>query len=73
MVIEHLRKILVSLGGPLNEREFKVQLADVILKRRFTVDDYESLVDLDFETSDEVSADLMLLCEVMYPDQPVVA
>lgn len=41
--------------------------------RRFAVDDYESLVDLDFKTSDEVSADLMLLWELIYPDQPVVA
>lgn len=55
----------------MNEGEFKVQLADAILNRRFTEDDYESLTDLDFETSDEVSADLMLLWDLMYPDQPV--
>ena len=62
-----------STGVALNESEFKAQLADAILNRRFTVDDYESLIDLDFETSDEVRADLMLSWELMFPDQPVVA
>jgi len=70
-VADDLRKILASDGGPLNESEFKAQLADAILNRRFTVDDYEKLVDLDFETNDQVSADLMLLWDQMYPLQPV--
>lgn len=70
-VANDLRKVLASPGGPLNEGEFKAQLADAILNRRFTTDDYESLTDLDFETSDEVAADLMLLWELMYPDQSV--
>jgi len=71
-VADDFRKVLASPGSPLNESEFKAQLADAILNRRFTADDYESLIDLDFETSEEVSADLMLLWELMYPDQPVV-
>lgn len=66
-----LRKVLASPRGSLNEDEFKIQLADAILNRRFSPDDYESLTDLDFETSDEVSADLMLLWEQMYPGQRV--
>lgn len=70
-VANDLRKVLASPGGPLNEGEFKAQLADAILNRRFTTDDYESLTDLDFEISDEVAADLMLLWELMYPDQSV--
>lgn len=70
-VADDLRRILASDGGPLNESEFKAQLADAILNRRFTADDYENLIELDFETNDEVSADLMLLWELMYPHQPV--
>ncbi|MGJ7558831.1 hypothetical protein ACSFBI_33165 [Variovorax sp. RB3P1] len=70
-VADDLRKVLASPTSPMNELEFRAQLADAIQNRRFSAEDYESLIDLDFETADEVSTDLMQLWVLMYPDQPV--
>ena len=66
--------LLKIVRGPLakiTEAEFKWHLADAILNRRFSIEEYERLTDLDFETREEVAADLSQLWQQMYKDEPI--
>jgi hypothetical protein len=51
-------KALRNPAAPLSERDFKVHLARAILDATFSVEDYESLTEMDFETTEEVVCDL---------------
>lgn len=66
-----LMKIIRHPRGPLTEAEFKWHLADAILNRRFSVEEYERLTDFDFETRDEVAADLTKLWHLVFENEPV--
>jgi hypothetical protein len=64
-------KIVRHPQGPMTELEFKWHLADAILNKRFSIEDYERLTDFDFETRDEVADDLMQLWRLMFDDEAV--
>lgn len=66
--------LLASLrhpNAPLSELDFKSQLADAIMNKRFTVEEYEELTDLDFENTAQVAADLSELWRLMYGNEPI--
>lgn len=70
-VEEDLLKILRSPHAKITEAEFKWYLADAILNRRYSVEEYERLTDLDFETSEEVAVDLTKLWRLVFKGDPV--
>ena len=64
-------KILRSPGAVITEREFKWQLADAILARRYSIEEYERLTDLEFESRDEVAMDLTGLWRRIFGAEPI--
>lgn len=66
-----LLKILRNPLAKITEAEFKWYLADAILNKRFSIEDYERLTDLDFETREEVAADLVQLWQQLFKDESV--
>jgi hypothetical protein len=66
-----LLKILRSPGVSITEREFKWQLADAILERRYSVEEYERLTDLDFDSREEVAMDLTELWRLVFGAEPI--
>lgn len=70
-VEEDLLKILRGPSAKITEAEFKWYLADAILNKRYSVEEYERLTDLDFETRDEVAADLAELWHLMFKGAPI--
>lgn len=57
--------------GPMTEAEFKWHLADAILNKRFSIEEYERLTDFDFETREEVAEDLAQLWRQVFGDEPI--
>jgi hypothetical protein len=57
--------------GSITESEFKWHLADAILNKLFSVEEYERLTDLDFDTREEVADDLMRLWRLMFDGEAV--
>lgn len=66
-----VRQTIRSPHATLTESEFKWHLADAILNKRFSVDDYERLTDFDFETREEVAADLTQLWHLTFNNEPI--
>jgi len=66
-LLQYLRNPLAKI----TEAEFKWHLADAIRNKRYSVEEYERLTDLDFETRDEVAADLAELWRLMFKDEPI--
>lgn len=66
-----LRKIIRHPQGLITEADFKRHLVDAILNKRFSVEEYERLTDLDFETREEVAADLTQLWWLTFGDEPI--
>lgn len=66
-----LLKIVRSPSAKITEIEFKWHLADAILNERFSVGEYEKITDLDFETREEVAADLAQLWQQIFEDEPI--
>jgi hypothetical protein len=66
-----VRQIIRDPSAAVTEAEFKWHLADAILNQRFSVEEYERLTDLDFETREEVAADLMELWRLVFGDVPI--
>jgi hypothetical protein len=66
-----MQKIIRSPYGPLTEAEFKWHLADAILSKRFSIEEYERLTDFDFETREEVAEDLAQLWRLVCGDEPI--
>jgi len=64
-------KILRSPSAAITEREFKWQLADAILERRYSIEEYEQLTDLDFENREEVAMDLTELWRQVFGAEPI--
>lgn len=54
---------------PISEAEFKHFLARAIQDKTISLGEYESLTSLDFESVDEISADLYDLQRFMYGDE----
>lgn len=67
-----VKRIIRSPYGPLTEAAFKWHLADAILSKRFSVGEYERLTDFDFETREEVAADLTQLWQLTFGDEPIL-
>lgn len=70
-VAHDVLQIIRSPHATLTEAEFKWHLADAILNKRFSVEEYERLTDFDFETRDEVAADLTKLWNLVFEGEPV--
>jgi hypothetical protein len=66
-----LLKIIRHPQGPMTEADFKWHLADAILNKRFSVEEYERLTDFDFETREEVAADLVQLWGLVFGQEPI--
>ena len=66
-LLEYMRNPLAKITEP----EFKWHLADAILNKRFSVEEYERLTDLDFESREEVAADLAQLWQLVFKDAPI--
>lgn len=66
-----LRAYLRNPHAPLPEQEFKRLLADSILNKRFSVEEYERLTDVDCETREEVAEDLAQLWRLVFGDEPI--
>jgi hypothetical protein len=66
-----LLKIVRSPLAPITEIEFKWHLADAILNKRFSVEEYERITDLDFETCEEVAADLAQLWQQVFKGEQI--
>lgn len=64
-------KIVRQSRGPMTEVEFKWHLADAILNKRFSIEEYERLTDFDFETREEVAEDLTQLWRLMFKGEAV--
>lgn len=68
---EDLLKIVRDGDSPITESELKYYLADAILNQRFSIEEYERLTDLDFQTPTEVADDLRELWRLMFGDETV--
>lgn len=66
-----VRQIIRSPHAALTETEFKWHLADAIVNKRFSVDEYERLTDLDFETREEVATDLTRLWGLVFGTEQI--
>lgn len=67
-----MRQIIRASSAPISEAEFKWCLADAILNHRFSVEEYERLTDLDFETRADVAADLSHLWRLVFGDESII-
>lgn len=67
----NVRQTIRSPYATLTEPEFKWHLADAILNKRFSVEEYERLTDFDFETREEVAADLAQLWGLVFGQEPI--
>jgi hypothetical protein len=63
-----LLRTLSNPRHPLKEEDFRQLLAQAIRERRYSVQEYEALTGLDFETADEVAQDLRQLWRQLYGD-----
>jgi hypothetical protein len=66
-----VRQTIRSPYATVTEADFKGHLADAILNKRFSVEEYERLTDFDFETREEVAADLIKLWRLVFGDEPI--
>lgn len=66
-----VRQIIRSPHATLTEAEFKWHLADAIVNKRFSVEEYERLTDFDFEKREEIAADLRQLWRLVFGDEPI--
>lgn len=67
--------LLKSLRNPhakITEAEFKWHLADAILSKRYTAQEYERLTGADADTSEDVVADLSELWRLMFQGEPIM-
>jgi hypothetical protein len=55
----------------ISESEFSGMLASAILNKDISIQEYERLTGLDFESEDEVAQDLRVLWQLMYGDKQV--
>lgn len=70
---EGLLQYLHHPSAEINESDFKQLLADAIIHRRFSVEEYEALTDAVLETREEVAQDLMDLWRLTFGDEPLPA
>lgn len=70
-VAHDVRQTIRSPHATLTEAEFKWHLADAILNKRFSIEEYERLTDFDFETREEVAEDLAQLWRLVFGDEPI--
>ncbi|MGM9481544.1 hypothetical protein ACS5PN_10170 [Roseateles sp. NT4] len=66
-LLEYLRSPIAQIS----ESDFKWHLADAILNQRFSVEEYERLTDLDFETREQVAVDLSELWCLMFGEEVI--
>ncbi len=64
--ISDLKSSLADPRHPVNEEEFRQMLSEAIRSPRYTLEQYEQMTGLDFESVDEVAADLRGLWQLMY-------
>ena len=64
--ISDLRSTLADPRHQLKESDFRQMLAQAIRERHYSVQEYEALTGLDFETVDEVVQDLQQLWQQLY-------
>lgn len=66
-----LLKYLRNPKAKLSETEFKWFLADAILNKRFSIEEYEKLTDLDCESNQDVATDLAQLWRLMFGSETI--
>lgn len=66
--ISDLRSALADPRHGLEPDDFRLMLAQAIREPPYSVQDYETLTGLDFETADEVAQDLRQLWRQLYGD-----
>lgn len=64
--IPDLRSALANERHPLNEKDFRKMLAEVIRSRRYSPQKYEELTGLDFDSVDDIADDLRELWRQLY-------
>jgi hypothetical protein len=69
--LENLQRFLNNPNFPERAAQFRQQLAEAILKRTITPNQYEALTDEDFDTPEDLEHWLRELWHDLYDDLPV--